>query len=688
MSRKYNWIEYINVKYRKEIDGLRALAVVPVVLFHAGIASFSGGFIGVDVFFVISGYLITTIIVEELNQGKFSIASFYERRARRILPALVSVCLFCVPFAWLLMNKYEIGKFSEGLIGVSVFASNILFWMQDGYFNESSEFNPLIHTWSLAVEEQYYIFYPLLLMAVAYAMRKHLAVSIAVISLVSLIISIVAVDVMDNAKIESGAFFLLPARIWELGAGGLCALALREGKFDNFSAILQNSLGTLGLALVLVSIITYDSETAFPGVASIPPVIGTCLIICFTWSGTLLGRLMGWRVFVFIGILSYSIYLWHQPLLAFTRIFIDALTIPTGMMLAVLSASFVLSYLSWRFIERPFRNNHYLSRRTIFSLSAVSLIALFGFGVATKDASKGIEADLAAQLAGNDYVYSGNVDERLFMAERLRGKLDPAEIVVMGSSRLMLVSSVMLRKPILNMSVSGASVEDYVALGTDVAETVGANTVLLGADPWLFNAESGQNRWRSIADRYAVWAAQIDNPAAPVLTNVKQVDDKTVPMWIYEKVNFSSFVAKTDQNEHLAKRARDGSLIYSKKYTEYSEQKIRSNFPELAKYAMSSYKFSESAEKRYRSLIDHLKNKGLSVVLVMTPYHPELYALMTTERAEFEEVESRFRAIAAASNVDILGSYDPQKAGCGQNEFYDGMHPKAECMTTILAPLR
>ena len=152
------------MNYRREIDGLRALAVLPVILFHAGFETFSGGFVGVDVFFVISGYLITTIILAELEQGRFSIVNFYERRARRILPALFLVMLVCIPFAWIWLLPSDMKDFSQSLIAVAIFASNILFWRESGYFDTAAELKPLLHTWSLAVEEQYYVLFPLFLM--------------------------------------------------------------------------------------------------------------------------------------------------------------------------------------------------------------------------------------------------------------------------------------------------------------------------------------------------------------------------------------------------------------------------------------------------------------------------------------------------------------------------------------------
>ncbi len=174
------------MNYRREIDGLRALAVLSVILFHAGFETFSGGFVGVDVFFVISGYLVTTIILAELEQGSFSILNFYERRARRILPALFLVMLVCVPFAWFWLLPSDMKDFSQSLVAVSVFASNILFWRESGYFDTAAELKPLLHTWSLAVEEQYYVLFPLFLMLFWRLGKRSILVMLGLVFVASL----------------------------------------------------------------------------------------------------------------------------------------------------------------------------------------------------------------------------------------------------------------------------------------------------------------------------------------------------------------------------------------------------------------------------------------------------------------------------------------------------------------------
>ena len=213
------------MKYRREIDGLRAVAVLPVIFFHSGFEIFSGGFVGVDVFFVISGYLITTIIINEMDGGTFSLLNFYERRARRILPALFFVVLCCLPVAWYLLMPLEMKDFSQSLVAVATFSSNILFWRESGYFSAPSELKPLLHTWSLAVEEQFYILFPLFLMAAWRFGKRAIVWALVVVSVISMTLA-----QWGAYNHPSAAFYLLPARAWELLIGSLAAFYLQKGK--------------------------------------------------------------------------------------------------------------------------------------------------------------------------------------------------------------------------------------------------------------------------------------------------------------------------------------------------------------------------------------------------------------------------------------------------------------------------
>lgn len=351
------------MQYRREIDGLRAVAVLPVILFHAGFSVFSGGFVGVDVFFVISGYLITSILIAELEQGKFSIARFYERRARRILPALFLVMLSCVPFAYMWMLPSQLTDFSESIVSVVFFASNILFWRESGYFAPAAELKPLLHTWSLAVEEQYYLLFPLLLLLLWRLGRRSLFWIIVISALLSLLL---AEWGWRNAPTAN--FYLAPTRFWELLAGSICAF-LTVGREQRSS----NAMSILGLALIVFSIFGYDESVPFPSIYTLVPVFGTVLVILFAAKGTWVARLLSWRGFVGIGLISYSAYLWHQPLFAFARL--HSLSEPSHALMAFLAlAALLLAWATWRYVEQPFRkraNPILVTQRSVFVASGV-----------------------------------------------------------------------------------------------------------------------------------------------------------------------------------------------------------------------------------------------------------------------------------------------------------------------------
>lgn len=364
------------VHYRPEIDGLRALAVLPVMLFHAGFALFSGGFVGVDIFFVISGYLITAIILAELQAGRFSLVNFYERRARRILPALCVMMLVCVPLAWHWLDPQDLKSFAKSLIAVPLFSSNILFWRETGYFDTGVELKPLLHTWTLAVEEQYYVLFPLLLMAGWKLGRRWIVPVLAVLALVSL-----ALAQRGAAADSSAAFYLLHARAWELLVGSFIAFYhVRRPPVADAPATASQQLGALaGLVLIGYGVFSFDHSTVFPGLNALVPTLGAALIILFAHRQTWIGRLLASRPLVAIGLISYSAYLWHQPVFAFARN--SSLVAPAPLVMAALTAlSLVLAWLSWRFVERAFRDRQRVSRGQIFRYGALASVMFMGLG--------------------------------------------------------------------------------------------------------------------------------------------------------------------------------------------------------------------------------------------------------------------------------------------------------------------
>jgi len=320
-------------------------------LFHAGFSWIQGGYVGVDIFFVISGYLITTIIISERISGTFSLLGFYERRARRILPALLVVMFASLVAGWTWMMPKQFKEFGESVFAVALFGSNVLFWLTSGYFDAAAEEKPLLHTWSLGVEEQYYMLFPLLVAFLwSWGRRKQMAIMLA-IALASLGLA----EFLKNRDAMAN-FFLAPSRAWELMIGSLLAYAApTTSTGGRFSAAWAQGLSLLGLAMIITSVFAFGKTTAVPGLPALLPTLGTALILYFANSGTLVMRWLSTPVVVGVGLVSYSAYLWHQPLFAFARILSPDKPAP-GVFGLLGLAALALAYLTWRFVETPFRN--------------------------------------------------------------------------------------------------------------------------------------------------------------------------------------------------------------------------------------------------------------------------------------------------------------------------------------------
>ena len=364
--------------YRPEIDGLRAMAILPVLFYHAGLSVFSGGFVGVDVFFVISGFLITSIIIRPIAERRFSFAGFYERRIRRIFPALFAVAFCSTIAAAILLPPDGFKQYGESLASMTVFASNLFFRMTAalfGYFDSHSDVQPLLHTWSLSVEEQFYIFLPVTLILLNRYARRHLALVLILACIASFGLSVWAV-----AYKPLGAFYHLPTRAWELLIGSILAMQplppLRH-------RLLRELAGLLGLGLILYAACTFNKQTAFPGAAALLPCAGAWLIIYTGAAGPSLTKsFLSTRPMVFIGAISYSLYLWHWPIIAFTKYTLATSNLTGWQIGGVILASLVMAFISFEWIEAPFRRpGQVITRRRVLIGGVLVSAAFAGVGI-------------------------------------------------------------------------------------------------------------------------------------------------------------------------------------------------------------------------------------------------------------------------------------------------------------------
>jgi peptidoglycan/LPS O-acetylase OafA/YrhL len=362
--------------YRPDIDGLRAVAILPVIAFHMNPSLLRGGYTGVDVFFVISGYLITSIIWSGLAAGTFSFRRFYHRRIRRLMPALYLVMLASVPFAWATMIGFQFKDFGQSLAATSLWLSNFLFWIESGYFEPDATAKPLLHTWSLAVEEQFYVIFPGTLIALYGVYRK----SFRVASAIALLVALASLGIAAVAE-GPAAFYLIHARAWELMAGAICAVVTHERKPSP-----NNLASFIGLLLVVFSMLSAD-ESLIPLAYAAPAVIGTSLVLLFGGRTTWAGRILSLRMLVAIGLGSYSLYLWHQPVLAFLKI--AGIELDTALrMVTAATAIGLISWISYRFVEFPLR-----SRKVLFGRYDVDSLVYLAPGVALLAAGAWLHLD-------------------------------------------------------------------------------------------------------------------------------------------------------------------------------------------------------------------------------------------------------------------------------------------------------
>ncbi len=381
----------MKLSYRPEIDGLRAIAVLSVIFYHAqitilGFSPFKGGYIGVDIFFVISGYLITSLILKELKEeSKFSFSYFYERRIRRILPVLLFIIIFFIPFGWFFLLPDSLLEFSKSILTVIGFSSNFYFHFSGlEYAGIEAIYKPFLHTWSLSVEEQYYLIFPILVILIYKFYNKYLFHIFILFFFISFFSAI-----WGSINSISANFYLIYSRFWELLAGSILAYLELKKKNRSENKLLNEILPIIGLLMIIIFIIYNDDKINHPSLKTFFPVFGTCLFIWFSEKDTIHNKIISFRPIVATGLISYSLYLWHYPIFAFARI----TELTQGNIIIKLFIALIiilLSIFSYFVIEKPFRNKKVISKKNLIKiiLSVLVLIVSTNFLIIKNDGFK------------------------------------------------------------------------------------------------------------------------------------------------------------------------------------------------------------------------------------------------------------------------------------------------------------
>jgi hypothetical protein len=484
-------------------------------------------------------------------------------------------------------------------------------------------------------------------------------------------------------------FYFTFSRAWELALGAICAYVVIY-KNLSYSTLIKNLLSTIGIIFIGFSIFFFSRQTVFPSFNTLVPTIGTSLIILFADRDTFVNKILSIKFFVSFGLISYSLYLWHQPLLAFGRIFFNNPSIIQKFILIFLS--FLMSIFSYFYIEKIFKDKNRVNLKFFFktiSLASIFLILFSYLNYNFFSSKNSTEAFLAKLLVNKNAVFATKMDERLFIKNRIIHENLKPKVLIIGSSRIMEISKDNFNMQTLNLGVSGASIEDHIAITLMALEKFNVDTIILGADPWLFNNFANLLAWKSISEEYKVSLKNIQLKSKDYkIIQYKDYREKYLfyELFLEKLYNFLNIrkldlELKENQINNLTKDTilRDGKRFYAA--NKELEEKIKAN---VIDYSMYKYKFSDENYEIYKSFIEHLTDvHKKEVVLVLPPYYLPSYKLTIQEKPFYLDLEAKFKKLSKETNIKIIGSYDASLVPCDDNEFYDSSHPKDSCMKKI-----
>ena len=665
------------MKYRQDLDGLRAIAVFSVILYHAEVQVFKGGFVGVDVFFVISGFLISRLIFEEIEAGTFNLIEFYKRRARRILPLLFFVLVISQIVFFIVLTPYELKSFYQSTFWALLISSNFYFWRTADYFETSSSLLPLLHTWTIGVEEQFYLLYPIFLLTVFRLNKKLSSYSLLILFISSFALCTVLGNLAPKAN-----YYLLPTRAWEFVLGCLGAKISLEKNLNTWPKQIREALSMIGLLLIVVSVLLMNKSYIFPGFYTLLPTIGTVLIILFATKATFVSWLLSNKYLAGFGTISYSLYLWHQPIFAFFRNLNNEIELE--LMFFILVLIYIFSKLSYRYIEYPFRFSARFS-----STKIVIAILVFGFLIAFFSAYASridlkYEDKLASKLTGNVAVYSSNINERRFIKAYVSKTHIIPDYLIIGSSRSMQIGRNSGLSETMNLSVSGASIEDVVAIWNLASDKFKSAQIVIGVEPWMFNGKYGQEQWMDLGLEFNKEALLLGfqgknyakfSPKANILDEMYRD--------FYDDINQSRIESSDNSPELRDKILSDGSRVINIESSNKNIGLIEKNALEVFDYGMKNFEYSSLNYEYLKNLLREISSE-YQVLIFLPPYQHKTYQLIENRLSIVIDLENKIKDLADSLGITVLGSYNPRSVNCEKNEFFDGLHPKESCVSKIL----
>ena len=676
------------------VDGLRAVAILAVLGFHFQPNLLPNGYLGVDLFLVISGYLITSNVMEHLQSGSFSLSDFLARRIKRIMPQLFLMTFTSGVLSILVMSPSQLKVFATSLAGSSGYFSNFVFATRDGYFDASKYSEPLLHTWSLSLEAQFYLLLPFFLILI-WRQTSTMSILLTGFGIASFALWLILQSGMIFPTWgQNLAFYMLPSRAWEFLVGVWFAL-YSERIATGLSRFAHSTLvGTLAL---LTSIAIMAFPWAFPsnGLINLIVTLLAAILISLAGFGSFSRNFLESPPMIRIGRLSFALYVWHWPVIAFTFILFDINHLDTLQTSFLIVLTGCIAYVTWLYFEEPLRRRRrsiqYYALTSFIAFGAVLMLALLA---AVAPSLVNSERQAAQALSSSEAVKFINLDGRDLVYSRIELLGDVYSerwtAIAVGSSRLMQLDSSVVGSPTLNLSVEGASIQDLIAISVAALKNSSAKVLYLGIDPFLWNDNRLEERWANPKGKEAFDAAQraIETHASIESLNPIFLSATYSPgplENVFDRINISDQLWKTSATPGVFdKKTRDGRHIYKMARVKIGDETLKvkgsQNYGE-----MENFSLSEDTSRLLFEFLNYLVVNEIEVKIMLSPYHPEALSVEISDGKLFGDLESRAKFVSDYFDLPVYGSYFSHLVGCQAAEFSDGIHPHKSCMEKVFS---